>query len=228
MGNIIGDNRKENPLLKRRYSHALLNEYMASRGIKIVNLENTFVLEDIERFIKERENSINRYSRFLDGLTIEHHDSDTVESIDAREFIISRTCDYDTTIVSADRKVLNMVNPSRVIIGNVKIYHGIPTIAHKVKDGYHYHTLDHTRFKTIMKTNPSIDNIKYFSELKEVSGFNLIVGVTGNIYDRDMNEKLEAMNNLSNDLDSNYVRFKYYDENDYIYLIASQNLKRIK
>ena len=228
MNNIIGDVLKENPLLTRIYSRALLHEYMASRGIKVINLESSFVLEDLERFIKERKRSNDKYSRFLEGLTLNYRDSDTIENIDNKEFLISRTCDYDTTILSSDKKILDLVPAHRVILGNIKIYNGIPTIANKVKDGYHYNVINNNHFKTIMKTNPRVDSIKYFDSIKKISGFNIIVGINGNNYDYDKKDKINAMNQLSNSLDNDYIRFMYDDDDDYLYIIASKELKRRK
>ncbi len=224
---IIGANKKENPLLTKNYSYGVLNEYMASRGMKIVNLENTFVLEDLERFIKERTSSNDKYRKFLDGLTIDYRDSDTIESVDSREFIISSSCDCDTTIASRDRKISDTIRRDRVIPGNIKIYNGVPVIAYRVWDGYYYKVvLDN--FRTIMKTNPIVSNIKYFRDIKEVSGHNIILGVNGSIYDRDRKDKLFEMDKLANNLDNNYVKFQYEDNDDYLYIIASRELKRIK
>jgi len=228
MKNIIGNNKRSNPLLAHNYSIQLLNEYMASRGVNVVNLESSFAIEDVERFIKERKRSNNLYARYLDGLTIDYHDSDTIENIDCREFLISNTCDFDTTVLSSDRRIYHDVRSDRIILGNIKIFNGVPTIAHRVKDGYHYQLLNGNLYKTIMKTNPRIDGIKYFGRLKQISNFNLIVGINGNNFDFDKDNKFKAMNELSNELGNDVIRFQYSNEDDYLYLIASKSLKRIK
>lgn len=218
------DNKKE----RKNYSQAIINEYKASRGFTSIDLGSYLFKDDIKRFIRERKESTNKYTRFLEGLTLDFHESDTIENIDCKEFLVSNTCDFDTTVATSDKKIFDIVKRDRVIIGNIRVYNGIPTLANKVNDGYHYSVIENNYFKTIMKTNPRIESIKYFSRLKEVSGFNMIIGVTGNTFDCDMQEKIEAMNNLSNALDDNYIRFQYEDEDDYVYIIASKELKRIR
>ncbi len=226
--NIIGDNKKDNPLLKKGYSKALLTDYMNSRGLKAIDLGSSYTIMDIELFIKERQNSTERYARMLDALTLDYRESDTIENIDCKEFLITRTCDFDTTVATSDKKIYDCVRPDRVLLGNIKIFNGIPTLANKVGRGYSYKTLDDTGFKTIMKTNPQIESIKYFNNLKKISGFNLIVGVNGSIYDYDRYNKEQAIYDLGNRLDNNFIKFHYEDDEDYITLVASRELKRIK
>lgn len=226
--NIIRDSKKNNPLLNHRYSKVLLTDYMNSRGLKAIDLGSIYTIMDIESFIKERQNSTDKYARILDGLALDYRESDTIENIDCKEFLISRTCDYDTTVATSDKKIYDKVRPDRVLLGNIKIFNGTPTLANKVRDGYNYRTLKDTEYKTIMKTNPQITSIKYFSNLNRISGYNLIVGVNGSIYDYDRYNKEQAIFNLGNRLDDNYIKFYYEDEEDYIALVASRELKKIK
>ena len=219
-----GSNKKG----KANYSQSLINEYKASRGFSSIDLGSFLFKDDVKRFIRERKESTDKYTRFLEGLTLDFHESDTIENIDCKEFLISNTCDFDTTVATSDKNIFDIVKRDRAIIGNIRIYNGIPTLAIRVNDGYHYSVIDNTHFKTIMKTNPRIESIRYFSRLKDVSGFNMIIGVNGNTFDCDMKSKIEAMNNLSSNLDDNYIRFQYEDEDDYIYIIASKELKRRK
>ena len=226
--NIIGNVKKSNPLLKKGYSKALLTDYMNSRGLKSVDLGSSFTIMDIEAFIKERKNSTERYARMLDALTLDYRESNTIENIDCKEFLITRTCDFDTTVATSDKKIYDCVRADRVLLGNIKVFNGIPTLANKVGSGYHFRTLDNTGFKTIMKTNPQIEAIKYFSNLKRISGFNLIIGVNGSIYDYDRYYKEQAIYNLGNRLDNNFIKFHYEDDTNYMTLVASRELKRIK
>jgi hypothetical protein len=208
------------------YSDSLLEEYQNARGYTGINPNNPVIMEDIEKFIKERKRSNDLYGELLDCLMLDCRDCDTIENINAKEFLISRTCDYDTTVATSDRKIYDDVRRDRVMIGNIKVFDGIPELVTK-KDGTMVFTsLD--SFKTIMVTNPRVKAMRYFSEIFKVGKYNLIMGINGMDHDYDRKQKVNTMNKIADTFGNSIIARSIYDPStdDYAYVIATRNFRK--
>ena len=204
----------------RFYNQSLIDEYAGARGYNIVNISRLYVRNDIEAFIKERGDSINLVRRALDGLYIDYRDSDTIEVQNNRDFIISNNTDYDTTIVTRDPKTLDKIRRDRVIIGKLKIYPNKTVIE---RDNIKDKIVNPNLFNTILITNPHVNNTRFYEKELKNKNFNIILVQSGKVTDRDYGFKLNQMDYLYNSLGGKVITYHTEKNDNYAYVIASEN-----
>lgn len=216
----------------RFYNFPLIDDYGNARGMKVVNVSRLFISEDIEVFVRERRHSIELVRNLLDSKAIDYRDSDTIEYVNNREFIVSNNTDCDTTIVTPDLSVLRNIRRDRVILKKLGMLDNCPILFNdkEYRENKHkFKAINSLLYKTIMIINPSPYSIKVFEKLFTNPYFNVIIGESGKIYDRDREDKINTMKTLydkygnnGNDLSMIDVTQRY----NYACLLTSTSLRR--
>ena len=218
---IIGDG--DPTIFKRFYNDALINQYGDALGYKVVNVSRQFIQDDIECFIRERRYGIRLVRDILNGRNIDFRDSDTIECVDNKEFIMSNNTDCDTTIMTPDTSVYKWIIKDRVILNRLKVCEGVPYGINK--DGKLKYINPHL-FRTLIILNPQIVSLKYYEKLLKNPRFNYIIGVTGKDYDLDKDLKQEQIKRLYELTDTDYTLYNESRYDDYASIIVPQGARK--
>ena len=130
---------------------------------------------------------------------------------------------FDTTIITPHSYMLN-VEPSRVITSNFMVCDGSPIIFKaKGMQMIESNPIKGNAVQTFMTQNPYSDmNIRNWEQLHNSSKNDIIVGVYGSIYDKDMDSKLRQISTLKSKLNGNYVEENVTINDAYCYALASK------
>ena len=218
---IIGDG--DPTIFKRFYNEALINQYGDALGYKVVNVSRQFIQDDIECFIRERRIGIRLVRDILNGRNIDFRDSDTIECVDNKEFIMSNNTDYDTTIMTPDSSVYKWIRKDRVILNRLKVENGVPKGINKKGE---LKTIDPNLFKRLIILNTRIVSLKYYEKLLKNPRFNVIIGVAGKDYDRDRDLKQEQMKSLYQLTDFDYTLYNETRYDNYASIIVPQGARK--
>lgn len=208
---------------KRFYNDVLINQYGDALGYKVVNVSRQFVQDDIECFIRERRYGIRLVRDILNGRNIDFRDSDSIECVDNKEFIMSNNTDYDTTIMTPDTSVYKWIRKDRIINNRLKVRNGVP---YGINKNGKLKYINPYLYRKLIILNPRIVSLKYYEKLLENPRFNVIIGVAGKDYDRDRNKKLEQMRRLYKLTDTDYTLYDETRKDDYASIIVPQGARK--
>ena len=213
----------------RFYNYPLIDDYGNARGLNVVNVSRLCIKDDIEVFVKERQESIALVRNLLNSKAINYRESDTIESVNNREFIISNNSDCDTTIVTPDQKVLNDIRRDRVLLKRLGMIDNCPILLNENDDKQKFKVINSFLYNTIMIINPSPYSIRVYEKLFTNPYFNVIFGECGKTYERDRKEKMGIMYRLyytyaNNGKDLSMINVK--QQNNYAAILTSTGLRR--
>ena len=221
--------KKDPTFFPRFYNYALIDDYGNARGMNVVNVSRICIKDDIEVFVKERMESIALVRDLLNSKAIDYRDSNTIEYVNNREFIVSNNTDCDTTIVTPDQTVLKDIRRDRVILKRLGMLDNCPILLNDKDDKQKFKVINSLLYNTIMIINPSPYSIKVYERLFDNPYFNVIIGESGKTYERDIKEKMGIMYRLyytygNNGNDLSMINVKR--QNNYACILASTNLRR--
>ena len=210
----------------RFYNKSLVDEFGQAKGYKKVNISRLFIRNEIEAFVRERTYGINLVRNILNGLYIDYKDSNTIETVNNSEFIISKNTDYDTTVVTSDPKVFNKIRRDRIIFGNLKLYQNRTIIEMQDKKEK---LVNPNLFRNILVVNPYSEYLKFYEKKLRNEDFNVIIAECGTRYDKDHDFKVAQMNELLHRIDGQAIKYHAEDNKDnYAFVIASKNARLTK
>ena len=209
----------------RYYNSTLVDQYADACGYNIVNLSRWFTQDDIESFIKDRRYSLYLTRDILNGKGINYFESDTVECVDNKEFILSNNTDCDTTILTPDTTVFRWIKRDRIMLRKLRIHNGIPYGVNKDND---YKLLQPRLFHTLLIINPRIGSLKFYDELLNNPNYNVILGVAGKTYDKDYQSKVKSIEDLAHNTDQIYRTTNTTRNDSYACIMTPQKLRIIK
>ena len=209
----------------RFYNESLINNYGDARGYKVVNVSRINIRFDIENFVKERGDSMMLVQDLLNARLIDYRDCDTIEYVENREFVVSNNVDCDTTIVTPDVNIYKDVRRDRVILKRIKIYNSLPYLVDKNRNRK---LIDPRLFKTIMIMNPYFESIRFYERFATNPDYNIIIGNCGKTYDKDIEYKIDQMDELYTR--TNGILHPYFVTrgSNYAYVLTSENLRSYK
>ena len=210
----------------RFYNFGLIDDFGNARDMNVINVSRFYVRNDIESFVKERGQSISLVRDLLNSLLVNYRDSNTIESVNNKEFLISNNTDYDTTIATTDISMLKKIRRDRIKLGKLKVFNGEPFIVNTM-NGYNYKLIDPRLFNTIMLINPNLNHIKEYERLSKNPNYKFIIGVCGKTYDHDCNHKINDIDYLSRRIDNNMAPYNVRRGNDYASILIPNNIRTL-
>lgn len=142
---------------------------------------------------------------------------------------------YDTTIISEYAKGIIMVEKSRIIPSGMIVIEGTPVAFNIDKESRETSSLNTSKVKTstkykdsfskFMTQNPYVDmNIARWEQLYNSGRYNIVVGVYGSTYDKDIDAKIKRIKELESKLSLPYVKESGTVGDTYCYAVASKSL----
>ena len=194
-----------------QYMKYLREQYRKARGYKKIDLNSDYFKRDFDLWLKNNQiNGIN-YASLLFSLGIDFTTKKTVE-IDKGN-LDSIVLPYSTTIISP--YIENNNNRNNVFDNKLVI-----------KGNYPMRKEFDIKFYRLMTQNPysdfeTRDYIKW-KNIHEHTDYDIILGVYGSLYDRDIEEKIKKLEIFKSYLTREYIESYDIVNDNYYYLIASK------
>ena len=192
------------------YMKYLIEQYKKARGIIGIDINSSEFKDDFDKWLKkQQENGIN-YASFLYSIGIDIINCNTAE-VNKGNFD-SLVIPYDTTIVSP---YFNDVDRDNVVNELFIINSIIP----------YYNNFNHNIFR-YMTHNPysNFDNeiLMNWKNMHEYTRYDIVLGMFGNLYDEDKNNKIKKLELLKSKLTIDYVEEYDIVNDSYYYVIATK------
>ena len=193
------------------YTKYLITQYKNARGYKKINVNSDEFKKDFYLWVtKNQENGIN-YASLLFSLGIDFTTKKTVEMDKGN--LDSVVLPYDTTIISP--YINNNLNRKNVFDDKLII-----------KGNYPMRKEFDIKFYRLMTQNPysdfeTKDYIKW-KNIHEYTDYDIVLGVYGNLYDLDKEDKIRKLEVFKSYLTQEYIESYDIVNDNYYYLIASK------
>lgn len=198
----------------------LFNQFIAARGIKNPDVHSELFMREFFYWIKERKvignkylSNISDFGLFRDSVCCAEVNKGIDDSI---------TLPYHTKLVTPYIDANMIDDPERIIDGNFYINknHNLPIVSsNEVK----IRVIPSCDIMTYMTQNPYNSNMLDGWDILHNSGRNnIIVGIYGNSYDKDRQDKLEMLLNFKRML-KNIKEIDYTLGDEYFYVLGSSS-----
>ena len=189
----------------------LLEQYKKVNGINnlsLKDLKSDIFCKEFKEWLLERKRYGNRYIDFLydmDGRILER----TTAEVGKTE-LDSLVIPFDTTIISP-YEFKKLENRERLINSKFLVYEEKPVLYFDRQEQPTIVVLPERRIDTFMTQNPyTFYSVKYWSDLHNSGNYDILLGVYGSIYDKNIKRNLEILKYVKDRL----ILFDYkYDIN---------------
>ena len=206
-----------------QYIKNLIEQFRLATGNKNTDLNSDAFITEFTEWIRGRQKIGKEYTYFLDYMGLRFADSDCAE--------IGKSV-YDTVVKPFNTKLITPAAQSfeklkmrdRIITGNMRAYEGCPVLVrHNIK-GNQLNQIPNDIILTYITQNPfSQSNISGWEGLHNSGNNNIIVGVYGNAFDKDIDAKIKLIKTLKEKLFSDDFNEDYSTSDDkYFYAIGSK------
>lgn len=212
------------------YFNYLYDQFRRARGYENIDLNSMSFLNDFSSWLKEMQKHGETYIQFLNsiGLDIDHYDVAEI----GKGKCDSIVQDLTTTIITPYPEGIDRhgFDYCRLITARFKVYNGKPALLMKgLSKEQELDTLSPSMFRIFMTQNPySNKQIAYWDELHNLSDKDIIVGVFGNVHDKDKEYKLEQIREFRDKLYDSYNEDYTTEKDMYSYIISSDKSKKKK
>ena len=197
----------------------IINQFASAKGKNEIHINSKDSLLEFGAWLKEYKKASEDYLEILDYYGLKYDNSFCAEV--GKNQYDSIIMDYKTKIITQNLSDFKKIESDRLIEGNVAIKKATPILVRPNKEDTE---ILNQFINTYMIHNPySFDDINGWENLHNLSENNIIVGVFGNLSDKDRNEKLEALTQFRNKLIKNSFIEEYETNQDmYYYVIGSK------
>ena len=207
-----------------RYLDNLIVQFIQATGYKNKNVNSVGFKYEFLGWIEERKKISNKYLKLLDYMNL-------TEDIDKESSVEVGKGKYDTIVRSFKT---NRITPyvedldeERTMNAIFKVMDGQPTLI--TNNGLNIARIESNIPITFITQNPYNESlINGWSSLHNMGLNNIVVGMYGNINDKDMEQKIETLKALKDKLLREYQEEFSILDDSYCYAIASKTKKNIK
>lgn len=207
---------------EKEYLKKLFRQFKQANGIKDKSAKLEDFKEEFNKFIFTRQIIGEHYIYLLDNLNLEYEGSEVAET--NKGCFDSVVIPYGTTLITP---YYYRLSKARVIPREFVSALGHPILLEETEVGNKVQEIKPNVFKTFMTQNPyTIYDLDYWDKLHNMGVYNIIVGMYGNVYDKDKEEKLDLMRNILQNLDEDIITDYDTLGDEYFCLIGSKrNIK---
>ena len=221
-------------VIDKEYASLLVGQFKRATGIKSTDLDSEESINEFKNWLITRRNISKHYLSMLDSMNISRiYERETAEV--GKGCVDSIVIPYDTTIMSEYTNGIIMVEKSRIIPSGMIVVEGTPVAFNIDKESRETSSLNTSKvktstkykdsFSTFMTQNPYVDmNIACWEQLHNSGRYNIVVGVYGSTYDKDIDAKIKRIKELESKLSLPYVKESGTVGDAYCYTVASESL----
>lgn len=208
-----------------KYFNYLIEQFKQANGIKNVDINSESFMKEFSEWIKARQLFGKKYSLFIDSM-------ETHPQIDSEISLETSKGQYDSVSSSLDLGVITpysdgmeKVTSGTIIVGEFKIYDGMPTILTHNKDDNQIAKVDTTIVRRFLTQNPyTMGHIQNWEQIHNSDEANITVGIFGSIYDKDIEEKIKQLKSLRDKLYGSFKEDYTTLDDSYYYAISSDRI----
>ena len=196
----------------------LLDQYKEIMGISnlsVKDFKSSEFRREFAQWLHERDKLGNRYIDFLYEIKPTILERTTAE-VGKTEFD-SLVLPFDTTIISP-YEFENLENRERLINSKFMVYEEKPVLYFETKQQPCLVVLPEKRIDTFMTQNPYTPySVKYWNDLHNSNQFDIVIGVYGSIYDRNIKSNLDLLKSIKERLVLSDYKYELTRDGDIYY-----------
>ena len=203
---------------EEEYLKKLFKQFKEANGIKDKSAKIEDFKEEFNRFIFTRQLMGEHYIYLLDNLNLEYEGREVAEA--NKGHFDSVVIPYGTTLITPYYyKFLK----SRVIPKEFVPFEGLPILVEETEVGNKIEEIKPDEFKPFMTQNPyTVYDLEYWDKLHNRGIHNIIIGMYGNIYDKDRSEKIDLMRTFLQKLNGEIISDYETLDDEYFCVIGSK------
>lgn len=205
-----------------KYLNNLIEQFKAATGVKNIDIHSKQFLSEFSEWIKSRQLMGEKYTIFLDYTGFRFADSNCAEI--GKGYFDSVVTPFKTTIITSS-KLTPLVSSNRIISGNMRVYQGQPLLISKCKQTNKMDVIPNDIIHTFMTQNsynPGL--IRGWDDLHNSGKNDIILGLYGCIYDRDIEKRIKQLEQVREKLVyREYIENYSTDGDNYFYVIGSNS-----
>ncbi len=207
------------------YLNNLIKQYSMAEGITKIDTQSRKFNNEFFDWINSRQSIAKKYVHFLDNMGLNFKEENCAE-IGKGEFdtIVKP---FNTTLITP-AIIMEAIDSNRIINGNMNVYEATPFLVRHVNGETQLKEISSDIIDTYMTQNPfTLKKISGWENLHNSRKYDIIVGIYGSTYDKDIKTKIKELKALRDKLSYEDFKEDYVISNDnYFYVIGSS--RRIK
>ena len=198
------------------YLNLLILQFKKAKGINKVDINSIEFMQEFQYWLQQRSDMIKYYQKLLNFMHLSYKTSHTAEV--GKGYFDSVVSPFETTIITPYQEGFEKEQP-RIINSALYISKGNPYVfqgneLNKAPD----------KIETFMTQNPyEIDNIRFWEQLPSI-----IVGIYGNIRDKDKKEKERILKDLKAKMSDLSIENGGCVNDTYYYVITNDTKIKIR
>lgn len=211
--------------IMEQYLNNLIEQFRLATGSKNVDSKSAQFINEFSDWIKSCQSMGEEYTYFLDYMGFRFADADCAEV--GKGDYDSVVKPFETTIITSATPI-KKVNSDRIIKGNMRVYESVPVLVRDYKGGNQLEQIPSDIIRTYMTQNPfTSSSFLGWENLHNSGENNIILGIYGSIYDKDIEARIKQLNSLKDKLTCGDYKEDYSVFNgSYFYAIGSD--RRVK
>ncbi len=216
-----------------QYLKDLIEQYKLATGIKSIDLQSEEFVTDFTAWLNERQQIAKNYAYFLDAMELHFAYADCAEIGKGGYDTIVKP--FKTMLITpASQSLPDSEFQNRVINGNVRISGNKPILVKQVLGKNQYKEIPRDIISTYITQNPAKASYIFgWENLHNTYRNRIIVGVYGNIYDKNREAKLKLIKDFKAKLNEGNLIDDYTTMGDnYFYAVGTdveeRKLERIR
>lgn len=210
----------------KEYLYYLAVQYGKATGIKCKDLISVVYSKEFSDWLKKRKGMGEKYSKMLQGLGIlDLDDPYTVE--------VGKGC-LDTLVKESSNAIITPyprgfdIRIGKIIISpGFKVRYGVPTLV--ANDDITEKSITSNNQLTFMTQNPyTPTHIENWEQLYNSGNSEIIIGVFGDIHDKDKAEKTRQLETIEKKAKGNLTKMEETDGDTYLTVVASRSKALLK
>ena len=204
----------------------VLEQYKSINGIKnlkINDLHDEKIKEEIKKWLELRQKYGYRYLDFIYEMKQNILEKTTAEV--GKTELDSLVIPFDTTIISP-HEFYDLEDRERLIQSRFIVYDEKPILYFDISDSPRQIVIQEKRIDTFMTENPYTPySISNWEGLHNSGNFDIVVGMYGDIHDKNIKDNLEMLKKLREKIVNDDYKFDYNSDGDIYFIALASNRK---
>lgn len=204
-----------------KYLSLLIEQFKQANGVKNVDVNSQTFISEFSEWIRSRQIISDNYLGLLEYMELSGIiDPDTAEIGKGQYDSIVKS--FNTTIITPHTKGLETLEKERIINADLVVMGDTPVLFGANQNGKPVSTSSNLTFMTQNPYTPI--ELRNWEQLHNSGNYDIIVGVYGSVYDKDIREKIKQLETLRDRLCDSFEEEHTEIDDTYCYAIASERM----
>ena len=211
-----------------KYFNKLIEQFKSATGTKNVNVDSPEFIEEFCEWVNVRKMIGKHYTSFIEYMDVHPMIIGEVGVEIGKGIHDSIALDTGIYMITPYSEGIKRTDAG-IITADFVVYDGTPVMIKHCKGGNQFKEVDTQYIRRFLTHNPYEQScIKNWEQLHN-AGENITVGVFGNTYDKDINQKISQLQELRCGLTDGFFKEDFtIDRDNYYYAISSTGNVKVK